>query len=442
MHPDAASVGSLPPKRSLPTNLTRPTAPLAARGKKTAKSLYFPPVEIIVVSAENRGESRVFATLFCSRALSRTPPHDKVVYMIFSINKSLFSDALSLVASVVPERSARPILQNLLLAGNADGSIRLSATDLEIGISMTVQTEKMTDPATVLLPAGRLNALIKGTFAEDLQISIENNRAEIKTKQGKFQIPGQDPTEYPVIPEFVAEKAIFIHGDDFAEAIQKTVFATAKGDTRYALNGIYLNIDEHGAQFVASDTHRLALVKKKIRNPDKMTAEGIILTKGMNILARMAAGVDAVEINMTANEMLARTANATLVIRRVEGMFPRYADVIPPKSESFFTVNRESLLRALHSIGLMAPDESKSAIFAVTPGALRVSASSDHGEGDMHLDAETNGSDIEIKFNYVFLVDALKTMADDTVTIQYKDADSPARLDSGDFMYIIMPINR
>lgn len=362
--------------------------------------------------------------------------------MNFTINKSLFSDALSLVASVVPERSARPILQNLLLAGHEDGSISLSATDLEIGVNISIQTEKMADPGKVLLPASRINALVKGTFAEEIQVSIENNRAEIRTKQGKFQIPGQDIVDYPVVPEFVADKAVFIHGDDFVEAIQKTVFATAKGDTRYALNGIYLNIDEHGAHFVASDTHRLSLVKKKIRNPDKTKAEGIILTKGMNILARLAAGVDTVELNMTANEMLARTANATLVIRRVEGMFPRYSDVIPAKSESFFTVNREDLLRSLHTIGLMAPDESKSALFTVAPGTLQISASSEHGEGTMTLDAEMTGNGTEIKFNYVFLIDALKTMSDDTITIQYKDADNPARMDSGDFMYIIMPINR
>lgn len=362
--------------------------------------------------------------------------------MEFTINKSVFSDALSLVTNVVPERSARAILQNLMLIGNEDSTITLAATDLEIGITMTLEVANMHDPVSVLLPASRLNALVKGSFSDELAITIESNKATIKTKQGRFQVPGLEVTDYPTIPAFNPQGAVFIHGDDFVDAVQKTVFATAKGDTRYALNGIFMNVGDSNIEFVASDTHRLSLVKKKIRNPDNVSAEGIMLTKGMNTLSRLAAGNDVVEIAITANEMLARTPNATIFIRRVEGMFPRYQDVIPAKSESCFTVSREELLRSLHTIGLMSSDESKSVAFQIGEGFIDMSASSENGEGNIRLDAQTVGGDIMIKFNYVFIIDALKNLSDDTVTIQVKDADNPARIDAGDFMYVIMPINR
>lgn len=362
--------------------------------------------------------------------------------MRFSVNKTIFSEALSLVTTVVPERSARAIMQNLLLIGNSDSTITLAATDLEVGIKITIEVQNLENPSSLLLPASRLNALVKGTYSDDLDITIENNRAEIKTKMGRFQVPGQDVLDYPTIPDFNPQGAVFIHGEDFVEAVQKTVFATAKGDTRYALNGIYLNINEGFVEFVASDTHRLSLVKKKIRNPDNIAADGIMLTKGMTTLARLAAGVDVIELVITANELLARTPNANVIIRKVEGMFPRYTDVIPAKSESHFTVNREELQRALHSIGLMSSDESKSVLFATSDGMIHISASSENGEGDLRLDAETAGDPVEIKFNYVFVVDALKNIGDDTVAVQYKDAENPARIDAGDFLYVIMPINR
>lgn len=362
--------------------------------------------------------------------------------MNFTINRTVFSEALSLVNTVVPERSARAVLQNLMLSGNPDNSITLSATDLEIGLKINLDVQEMRDPGQILLPASRLNALIKGSFAENVTISIQDNRAEIKTQHGRFQIPGLDIVDFPTIPDFKADGAIFIHGDDFIESVQKTIFATAKGDTRYALNGIYLSVNEGHAEFVASDTHRLSLIKKKIRNPDQSQFDGIILIKGMNTLSRLSAGCDMVEINITPNEMLARTPNAILVIRKVEGMFPRYNDVIPPKSESHITVSREELLRSLHNIGLMASDESKSVLFAASAGTLCISASSENGEGNLNLDAEVVGPDIEIKFNYVFLVDVLKNISDEKVTIQYQDPENPARIDSEDFMYVIMPINR
>ncbi|MCC8190409.1 MAG: DNA polymerase III subunit beta, partial [Planctomycetes bacterium] len=352
--------------------------------------------------------------------------------MEFTIRKTVFSDALSLVTSVVPDRSARAVLQNLMLTGNPDGTLTLAATDLEIGLKISVETLSLTDPGAVLLPASRLTALVKGSYADEISMDIQDNRAELRTKQGRFQLPGQDIIDYPSIPDFKAEGAVYIHGDDFIDAVQKTIFATAKGDTRYALNGIYLTINEAQAEFVASDTHRLSLVKKKVRNPDNAAVDGIILTKGMTTLARLAAGNDVVEINITANELLARTPNASIVVRRVEGMFPRYNDVIPAKSDSSFSVNREELLRTLHTIGLMTSEDSKSVLFATREGMIDISASSENGEGNMHLDADVVGANVEIKFNYLFLVDALKTIADDTVTVQYKDSDNPARIDSGE----------
>jgi DNA polymerase III, beta subunit len=362
--------------------------------------------------------------------------------MEFSIKKSVFSEALSLVTSVVPERSARAVLQNLMLTGNEDNTITLSATDLEIGLKITLDVENIREPAAVLLPASRLNALIKGAYADDIFMSIQDSRAEIKTKQGKFQIPGLDTTDYPTIPDFKGEGAIIIHGDDFADGVQKTIFSTAKGDTRYALNGIYLSIGESQAEFVSSDTHRLSLVQKTIKNPDNVTCDGIILVKGMSTLARLAVDKDVVEIALTANEMVARTSNATLVIRRVEGMFPRYHDVIPAKIETTCTVNRNELLHSLQNVGIMASDESKSVIFTIASGLLSISANSENGEGDLTLDAEVNGPEREIKFNYAFVIDVLKNLSEEKVTIQYQDADSPARIDSGDFMYVLMPINR
>jgi DNA polymerase-3 subunit beta len=241
--------------------------------------------------------------------------------MEFSIAKNILSDALSIVSSVVPERSARTDLQNLLLIGNADNTITLGATDLEIGVKITIAVNEMKNPSTILLPASRLSALIKG-LSEDIHFTIADGKAEIKTTQDKFDLAGSDSEGYPAIPEFKGEGTVFIHGDDFIEAVQKTIFATAKGDTRYSLNGIYVDIDGTKVDFVASDTHRLALVKKKLKNPDNVVCSGIVQTKGMVTLSRLAAGQDLIELKLTQNEMLAKTTSAVVYIRLVDGFFP------------------------------------------------------------------------------------------------------------------------
>ncbi|MDR1519672.1 MAG: DNA polymerase III subunit beta [Planctomycetota bacterium] len=362
--------------------------------------------------------------------------------MEFSIEKQAFSEALSQICGVVPERCARLILQNLMLTLNPDDTITLAGTDLEIGLKITLAVKQARDAGAILLPASRLNALVKGSLANELRLAAENNLAEISAKHGRFQLPGMETADYPAIPEIKDDGAIFIHGDDFADAVQKTVFATAKGDTRYTLNGIYMNIDGDAAEFVASDTNRLSYLKKAVRNPDHAKSGGILITKGMTTLARLAADSDALQIKFTENAMLAKTANAEIVIHLVEGIFPRYAEVIPPKSETSFTVGREELLLSLQSAGIMSPEEVKGVLFSLSPGRLDLSTSSDHGEADIGLDAELSGPEISIKFNYLFLIDVLKNLSDDKVVIQYTDGDKPVRIDSGDFMYVLMPINR
>ena len=361
--------------------------------------------------------------------------------MEFNITKSSFSEALSLICAITPDRSVRPILQNFKLVLNPDRSLVLSATDLEIGLSLSLRAEKAEGEGSVLLPATRLNNLIKGSVTKEISFKIDENQAEIRTDKGRFHIPGQETTDYPIIPDFKENGSFLMHGDEFSDAVQKTVFAAAKGDTRYALNGIFMNLFEEEIEFVASDTHRLSYIKKKIRNPDKVKSDGIIIIKGMTTLARLATSTDVIKIRLGDNELMAKTENAVLFVRRVEGIFPRYRDVIPAISDSKVSVNREELMNSLNSVGILSPEETHRVVMGLSAKQVFLSGNSDFGEGKIHLEAELEGPELEVKFNYLFLIDALKNMSTEKISLQYKDAGSPVRIDDGDFMYVIMPIN-
>ncbi|MDR1535679.1 MAG: DNA polymerase III subunit beta [Planctomycetota bacterium] len=361
--------------------------------------------------------------------------------MNFSVDKQEFSAALSLVCSVIPERSIRLILQNLLLKAESDG-ITLVGTDLEAGVRITLPGGRVESPGAVLLPAARLNSVVKGSLANELRISVENELAEITTRQGRFQIPGQADTDYPVFPEMGAGGAVFIHGDDFVDAVQKTAFATAKGDTRYALNGIYLDIGEDGLEFVSSDTNRLSHVRKSLRNPEKTAGNGILIPRGMAILAKMAAGRDVLQLKMGANDLLAKTENADMVIHRVEGVFPRYREVIPPPSDFSFTVNREELIATLQNAGAVSSPEFQTVKLALAGDHLNVTAKSDFGEANLNLDAELKGPELELRFNYVYLNEGLKNMRAEKIAVQYTNEKDPVRIEDGDFLYVLMPMDR
>jgi DNA polymerase III sliding clamp (beta) subunit (PCNA family) len=100
------------------------------------------------------------------------------------------------------------------------------------------------------------------------------------------------------------------------------------------------------------------------------------------------------------------------------------------------------MVRRLHNVGLMASDETRAVLFDIAGDKITISASSDNGQGKSVLDSVIEGGDACIKFNYSFIIDALKNMSDEKAVLQYKDSENPARFDDGDFMYVIMPINK
>lgn len=362
--------------------------------------------------------------------------------MKFSCSRAKLSEALSLIADVLPARAAKAVLQNVQLTGNADGTITLAATDLEIGLRYTLEVENLADAGTALLPGARLIGLVRDDWAETAHLAIEGDRAELRTENGTFHLVGGAGEDFPQIKQLEEKDAVEINGSDFAEAVRKTAFATARDETRFALNGILLSIDKGTAEFVASDTHRLSLVRKKVRNKGGAKTEAIIITKGMSTLAKLAESQETVRLQLTPHELIAQTANATLVTRLVDGQFPRYRDVIPKDLENKVTIARDMMMNTLRLVGQMTNEETRSVTLSSGDGKLLVSATgSEAGDGQVEIPAETEGKDeLAISFSYIYVVDALRVLDTDKVTLLFRDSDSPARLDVDDFTHVIMPI--
>lgn len=360
--------------------------------------------------------------------------------MRFTSSRAALADALSLVSDVIPNRSAKPVLQNVRIQGNDDGTITLSGTDLEIGLCYRMPVDDLTDPCSSLLPASRFAGIMRDDWASTVTVSIEEDRAEISTENGTFHLVGNAGEDFPSISEMPEENVVEISGADFADAIRKTSFACARGDTRYALNGILVHMEGKDIEFVASDTHRLSLSRKKSRSEAKK-GEAIVITKGLTTLARMAEDEETVRLHLATHELIAETSNGTLVTRLVDGQFPRYREVIPRDLETKVTVNRELLIKTLRLAGQVTNEETHSMVFAVVGDKVQLNATgSESGDARVELPAEVTGENVSASFNYVYLTDALKALDCETVTWQFRDPQSPVRMDVDDFTHIIMPI--
>jgi DNA polymerase-3 subunit beta len=362
--------------------------------------------------------------------------------MRFKISKAELSEALSLINSVVPDRHPRQILLNFLLRGNADNTITLMATDTEISLKLTLPVSSMEEPDEILLSAREFIPQINSFDShEEVEISVLKGVTEVKALQTRLQLTGQATEDFPNIADFSSEGVVFMPGSAFSDAVKKTIIAVAKGDTRYSLNGIYLTIQDSQAHFVASDTHRLALVEKEVKNPENISSAGIMLSKGMSILARLVELRGDIQIKLNNKELLAKASNAILIVHQVEGVFPRYKDLIPTNLNSRITLNREETIQKLQQAGLAAPEITKGVVFHIKPDTLDLTASSYGKEANVHLDAKVEGDTVDIKFNYSYLIDALKNIETSEIVLQYKDAENPAKIESGDYRYVLMPLD-
>jgi DNA polymerase III subunit beta len=348
------------------------------------------------------------------------------------------------LSAIVPLRSAKPVLQNILLEGEAAGTVLLTGTDLEVGLQMRLEVDGLQEAEKILLPAAQFSACIRGAWEDQVSLSIQDQAAEIRTPSVRVRLLGSTALEeFPPFPVMDEKKCLELSGADLVDAANRTVFATAKGDTRFAMNGVLFHIEKTQAEFVASDTHRLSLVKKKVRNPGQEKVDAIVITKGVVNLAKIAAGQESVSLQISGHEMMARTSTALLVSRLVDGQFPRYREVIPKDLPNSVTVNREALARAVRLMGDVSNLETRSVSFSaqVAEGRLNIAASgAEVGEGDTWVPAEIKGEDVTVSFNHSYLLEVLKILSGETVTLCVRNAESPVRLDVGDFTHLIMPI--
>ncbi len=361
--------------------------------------------------------------------------------MKFTCSRSIIAEALHIVNNVIPSRATKPILQNVQIKGNDNNTITLTGTDLEIGISIIIEIDEIVDPETVLVSAHTLQGIISEDKSETISFDIKEDVAIMTTSKGEFNFSVAVDEDFPKISEITEENLFEIPGDALADAISKTEFATAKGDTRYALNGICLNILDDSIDFVSSDTHRLSKVNKKINKINVENGKYIVITKGMKELAKLAVGEEIVKIQIHNNELIAKTSNATIVTRLVEGQFPNYNNVIPSEKNVDLELNREEIINGLRLVGKMSNEESHSVKFDAANNKLCLSATAGNiGSGSQEYDINISGGDIKTNFNYNYMIDALKSFNSSELMLSFKDNDTPVKIEEGDYLHIVMPI--
>src|SRR6516162_5674407 len=349
--------------------------------------------------------------------------------MEFTVKKFDLLEELTLIQGVVERKTTIPILANVLVKAEG-GELRIAATDLEIGLN-SVCVSKTTVPGTVTLPAKRLYEIVRALPDKEIKFKRgEANWVTVTCGSSRFRIAGLPQDDFPALPE---PKAVVgkIPPDVLAKLITRTIFAISTEDSKYTLSGALLLLKPGSITMVATDGHRLAHVEKAETLEDVSEEIKVLVPrKAMGELVRMISeSTDAERIGFSRddNHLFFDMGKRLLISRMLTGQFPNYEAVLPRNNDRIITVSREEIGAAIRRVAILSDERSHTVKLALTNGALEITAShSDLGEAHETLEVDYNKEDLQVGFNYQYLLDFLTTADEPEVSFELKDNESEA----------------
>jgi len=358
------------------------------------------------------------------------------------IDRDAFLKGLQMVQNIVEPRQTLPILANVLLEAAGD-SMRLTATDLEVGARVSVPA-KVGAKGSITVSARKLAEIVKELPAAAVALKVtENVTVSLRCGGATYRMVGLAPDDFPPVVPASPQAWVSIEAKVLREMLTQTSFAVSHDETRYALNGVLFAFQGKDVRMVATDGHRLALSTRSL-GQGVATATGIVPRKAVTEIMRVIGAGEEVHVAITENQFVLQMPNFVMTARLIEGQFPNYEAVIPKAHPGRLTAARGGLSSALRRVAVMAEERNKPVKLALSPASLKVSASSQElGEAEEILDVEYAGEEMVIGFNSRYLLEAMAALEKDQVVLEIKDAQSPGVIKSVEgegYCCVIMPM--
>ncbi len=366
--------------------------------------------------------------------------------MKLTIDREKLLRGLGRIQGIVERRGTLPILANTLIEAKSDG-LTLAATDLEVGVISTHQAQVKT-PGSATLGAKKLYEITRELGDPEVSLELEDaSRVRIQCGGARFSLLAIPPEEYPSLPSPDGVSFVELEASLLASMIDSTLYATSTDETRYNLNGVYMELDGDGrVVFVATNGHRLAKIDKAPPRPVAFLEKGIIVPrKGVNEIRKLCDETeDSVEMGLGEGFLLVRKPGQLLSCRLIDGEFPDYRQVIPKGHQIRVVVERDRLIHAVRRIALVAHERSGGFRLALDDGQLELHAQNpDLGEATERLPVEYQGDRFETGFNARYLLEAVSATASKEIVLELRDELTPAQIrpvDSPDQVGVIMPM--
>lgn len=374
--------------------------------------------------------------------------------MKLSVSQSLLSQALGIVSRSVDTKRLLPILTNILLT-TEDGNLRLSATNLELGINYRIPAE-IASEGSITVPAKTLIDLVN-TLPNDvvhLELSPDASTLIVRCVQVVTDIKGLDAEDFPPMPVFDSQDAVVFNLPELKKMIQQVAFAAATDETRPMLQGIYLTVNGNELTLVATDGYRIAKRTQSLENAPDAPISAIIPARALIEVNRIPGdSSDQIYVNLASgkNQVIFHQEHVDVASQLISGTYIDYKAIIPRNFKTDTVVSTAALQKACAQAMIIARDSKFLTHFTIRPdagddGLIQINAVSEEtGTYDNQIPATVNGETLNIAFNVRFLRDVLDVVSSPQVMIRTNTNVSPSLItpldDGNDYEYVLMPMN-
>lgn len=365
--------------------------------------------------------------------------------MIITCNTNNLNKAIQTVQRAILSKPSTPIFSGIHFIA-IDGKLEMQAMDLNLAISCNIQAD-VKEEGEIVVSAKRFAELIRKLPGENVTISQdkEQNTIKIESDKSVFQLLLMNNDDYPKFPGFDGETSITIEDEKIKELIKKTLFACSKDEARPLFTGILMEIADGNITFVSTNTHRLSIKSLPFDAQEPMSI--IIPSKVLEEINRNLTGEipQEVKITLLKNQILVTIDNVIIVSRLIEGKFPEYRRVVPPKFSVKFNINIKELTGAVERLSLFSGENAYNIVkLMIEENQVTIlSSNPEVGTGKEIIDCVTEGDKLNVAFNSQYLLDMLKNMDTEEAIFSMNTSLSPVRITSDDelgYTYIITPI--
>lgn len=368
--------------------------------------------------------------------------------MNFIVSSSSLLKQLQHISGVISTNTVLPILEDFLFLIEKNKLV-ITATDLETVMKVKMDVEAK-ESGRVCVPARILLDYLKSNPDQPLTIHVDKKTfaIDITSDNGKYKIMGEDPENFPKDPVADESTTFTMTSEALSSAIQKTLFATSTDDLRPAMTGVYFELTENAATFVATDAHRLMkYMRTDIHCPKE---DHFIAPKKPLSLLRGTLPDDESElrISYTSSYLFVEHGSVEVACRLIDARFPDYRVVIPTDNPYKLTVNTADFQGALRRVGVFSNKSTNLVSIAVTGSELQFNAQDlDYSfEGTERMQCRYDGEDMEIAFNAKFLVEMLNATDSEEVVIHLSSPNRAGiihpveKAEQEDLLMLVMPL--